>query len=303
MKIPDITAEKLDSWDNYKGKKAEEIIETVYMRIEKTSRTMCGWYWASIDKKRKVSYFVRLLAYVLLAIGTTLPLIAAVQTTSDEKLLLTQWGIACLLLAGLAQLGDRVFGWSSGWMRYVTTVTTMENLTRSFQMAWGKYLVSKTESLNISDAQALFELASGLEQELTKLQADETSKWVSEFNTGIQLLDNMINKQREETEKQLQAIRAELSAQTSAAIIDEKAKIPGSLEVTLVFISGPKLIKIGLDGNTQEEFLGNSWTQLTVSVGRHIVQINTTSIPSRRIERIVEVKPDALTRLDVQVGE
>lgn len=303
MKIPDITNDKLDSWNNYKGKEPEEVIETVYTRIQNTSRTICDWYWASIGKKRKVSYIVRLLAYALLAIGTTLPLIAAVKITSAEKLTFTQWGIACLVLAGLAQLGDRVFGWSSGWMRYVTTVTAMENLTRSFQMAWGKYLVSKTVPLEIADAQALFELASGLELELTKLQAEETSKWVSEFNTGIQLLDNMVTKQREETDKQLEAIRTNLASQVSAAVIDEKAKVPGSLEVKLIFTADPKLIKIGLNNNTQEDFLGNSWTQLDVSVGRHILRITTTSAPFRRIERIVEVKPDALTTLDVSIGE
>lgn len=77
-------------------------------------------------------------------------------------------------------------------MRYITTATTMENLCRAFQLEWAKYLVSKTTPLDASDTKALFDLAEKLEQELLKLQGDETTKWVTEFNAGISILDTAI---------------------------------------------------------------------------------------------------------------
>lgn len=303
MAKPDITTDKLESWDKYKGRKPDEIIEAVYTHIETTSRQMCAWYWSSIRTKRWTSLPARGLAFLLLVMGTTLPLLAALQDKPEQKLLLTQLAVASLVLAGLAQLADRVFGWSSGWMRYITTVTTMENLTRAFQMEWGKYLVAKTEPLETADARAPFDLARGLEQELTKLQAEETTKWVAEFNTGIALLDTMIKTQREETDKKLEAIRTSLTSQESAAKADEKAKAPGALEVTLTFKADTKPIKIGLDKDTPVDFFGNFWTRNDVSPGRHVVRVITSSQPPRTIERIAEIKPDALTKLDVAVGE
>jgi hypothetical protein len=303
MAKPDITTDKLESWDMYKARKPDEIIEAVYMHIEATSRQMCAWYWSSIRTKRWTSLQARALALLFLVIGTTLPLLAALQERPDQKLLLTQLAVASLVLAGLAQLADRIFGWSSGWMRYIATVTTMENLTRAFQMEWGKYLVAKTEPIEAADARALFDLARGLEQELTKLQAEETTKWVAEFNTGIELLDTMIKTQREETDKKLEAIRTSLTSQESAAKSDQKAKIPGALEVTLTFKADARPIKIGLDSDTPADFLGNFWTRIDVPPGRHVVRVITSSQPPRTIERIAEVEEDALTKVDVAVGE
>lgn len=303
MAKPDITSEKLAHWDQYKNKVPDEVLESIYAHIEKTSRQMCAWYWTSIKTKRATSLCIRGMAFLLLVLGTTFPVFAALQEKADEKLVLTQLAVAFLVIAGLAQLADKIFGWSSGWMRYITTVLTMENLTRAFLMEWGKYLVSKEGAMDAADAKALFDLAKGLEQELTKLQAEETTKWVAEFNTGIALLDTMIKTQREETDKKLEAIRTSLTNQETAAKADERAKIPGALEVTLSFKAEAKRVRIGLDQETAADFLGNSWTKVNVPPGRHSVRVMTTTDPPRTMERIAEIKPDAVTKLEVAVGE
>ena len=300
---PDITTDTLDSWDQYKNKQPDEILASVYAHIEKTSRQMCAWYWTSIKTKRLTSFAVRGCAFLLLLLGTTFPVFAALQGSAEQKLLLTQLAVGFLVIAGLTQLADRVFGWSSGWMRYITTVTTMENLTRAFQMEWAKFLVSKAGAPDATDAKVLFELAKSLEQELTKLQAEETTKWVAEFNTGIALLDTMIKTQREETDKKLEAIRTSLTTQETATKADEKARLAGALEVTLSFKAEAKLVRIAVDKEQPVEFLGNFWTKVDMQPGRHVVRVVTTSGPSRTIERIAEIKPDSLTKLDVAVGE
>ena len=140
---PNISTAKLANWDQYKNKQPDEVLASAYAHIEQTSLQMCGWYWTSIKTKRVTSLAVRVFAFLLLILGTTLPILAAIQATAEQKLLLTQMAVAFLAIAGLTQVADKVFGWSSGWMRYITTVTTMENLTRAFQLEWAKYLVSK----------------------------------------------------------------------------------------------------------------------------------------------------------------
>ena len=44
-------------------------------------------------------------------------------------------------------------------------------------MEWAKYLVTITLTLNETDAVILFDLAKNLEQELIRLQAEETRKY------------------------------------------------------------------------------------------------------------------------------
>ncbi len=76
-----------------------------------------------------------------------------------------------------------------------------------------------------------------------KLQTDETTQWVAMFNTGISLLESLIKTQRKETDKKLEAIRTSLSTQESTAKAEEKAKLPGALEVTLTHKAEPKKIR------------------------------------------------------------
>lgn len=300
---PNISTKKLANWDLYKDKKPDEILLSIYEHTERTSSQMCAWYWTSIKTKRVTSLGVRAIAIVLLILGTTLPLFAALKTTGDEKLLLTQLAVASLAIAGLTQVADRVFGWSSGWMRYISTVTTMENLTLAFQMEWARYLVSKTTALDVADAKTLFELAKGLEQELTKLQAEETTKWIAEFNTGISLLETLIKTQREETDKKLEAIRTSLTTQETVAKAEEKAKLSGALEVTLKYKAEPKKVKIALGKEAAIDFLGTIWSRADLSPGRYVVRLTTTAEPSRTIERIAEIKADSLTKMDMEIGE
>ncbi len=299
----DITTTKLANWDQYRNKPPDEILASVYAHTEATSLQMCGWYWSSIKTKRVTSFTVRGMAFLLLLLGTTLPIFAALQAAAECKLLLTQMAVAFLAMAGLTQVADRVFGWSSGWMQYITTVTTMENLTRAFQMEWAKYLVSRLSPPDVTDAKVLFDLAKGLEEELIKLQAEETTKWVAEFNSGISLLETMIKTQREETDKKLDAIRTSLSSREAAAKADEKASLPGALEVMLTFKAEAKLVRIALDKESPIEFLGKTWTKIAVSPGQHVVRLMTTSEPSHTIERVAEIKADTLTKLDIAVGE
>ncbi len=294
MSTSDITANAL-SWNRYNGKEPEQVIESIYADISVTSRLMCNWYWSSIRTKRWTSLIARGLAFLFLLIGITLPLLAALGEVAEDKLLLTQFSVASLVIAGLIQFADRIFGWSTGWMRYIATVTEMENLIRVFQTEWNKFLASRTVTLNVEDAHILFELAKGLEQELIKRQTDETTKWAVEFNAGIALLDTLVKAQREETEKKLESIQ---SAQTLVKAND----VSGALEVNLIFNAGISAVKIGLDKYTPVDFYGNSWAVVDVTPGLHTVRVITSSQAPWTIERIAEVKPGSLTRLDIVVG-
>jgi hypothetical protein len=208
---PDISIEKLVPWDRYKDALPDAASESIYAQAERTSRQMCDWYWTSIQTKRRTSLGVRLLTFALLILGTSLPIFAGLKTDVGDRLIFTQWGVAFLAIAGLLQLADKIFGWSSGWIRYITTVTTMENLTRAFQEQWGKFMLHKNTPLDKSDAQFLYDLASALEVELLKLQADETTKWAAEFTSGIALLESSTKARREETGGKIETIRTSLA--------------------------------------------------------------------------------------------
>ncbi|TXT35600.1 MAG: Uncharacterized protein FD135_4808 [Comamonadaceae bacterium] len=297
----DIATKVLPPWDQYKDKKPDEVANAIYVQIGELSNSMTTWYWASIHTKRHTSLAVRGLAFLGLVLGTTLPIFAAIQKADSDKLFLTQWAVAILAISGLLLVADKAFGWSSGWMRYITTATTMENLSRAFQLEWGRFLLSKTTPLDTVDANALYELAVKLEQELTKLQAEETTKWCAEFNTGISLLETMVKTQREETDKKLDAIRTSFTTQQQAAKSEEQSKRPGAIEITITHKATPQKLFITLDKEFPQEFIGTSWSRESVAPGLHLLRIQTATDPLVNMERIIEVAAASIARSEIKL--
>ncbi len=167
MAKTNITTEKLLPWDDYKGKLPDQSLSLIYNQMNKLSLEMCTWYWESIKDKKVMSLTTRAFAFIFLIVGTILPILSALNETANHRLLFTQWGVALLVTAGLFTVADRVFGWSGGWMRYISTVTTMENLTRAYELEWASYIASKSSPLDGSDVKVLFDLSVTLEKELT----------------------------------------------------------------------------------------------------------------------------------------
>lgn len=298
---PDISTKQLPPWDQYKDKIPEDTAAAIYAQVSAASNMMCDWYWSSIRTKRLTSLWARGFSFLFLLLGTSLPIFSALQKTDLDKLAFTQWAVALLAAAGLVLVADRVFGWSSGWMRYITTATTMENLTQAFKLEWGKFLVSKNGPLDINDAKALYDLGATLEQELRKLQGEETTKWVAEFNTGITLLEGLIKTQREEIEKKLDAIRTTLTTQQQTAKAEEKTTLPGGIEATITHKAEVKAVRISLDNAQALEFLGTIWAKADISPGMHKVTIQTTSEPPLSIDKLVEVSASTVARFEIKL--
>lgn len=293
------------AWDELMGKTVDESLAIVYERIKNTSNQMCDWYWKSIKAKKKMSLLARVFGVVFLVIGTILPVLSALWKDDHDKLAFTQFGVAALAFAGLWTLVDRIFGWSSGWMRYIVTVTSMENLIKIYHWEWGNYIASKESPLEKSDLKTLFDMTIALQNELIKLLSDETSKWVVEFNASISLLESAIKAQREANEKQQEAIRTNLSDKRKEEDkkSDEaaKAKENGQIQVNFSYQNKPKKLKLQLDNSKPEEFEGLSWAKLGVTPGPHILRIEVEGISPVRIERVLDVKPASTVEVSVKI--
>jgi len=300
-KKQDIRIEGSLNWDQYAGVTAAQALPEIYAHATKASIVARTWYWNSIETKRSCSFAVRFASYVFLVLGGVLPVVAGLSSDPATRLLFTQVGVTALALAGLLQAGDRIFGWSSGWMRYVTTVMAMESATRKFELDWSSYLISRTDPLSDSDKQPLFDLAKQLEEAIAKLQTDETDKWVTEFNSSQGLLSDLIKSQRETAEKTSEVARAAIAAQQSVAAENEKRQKSGGIELTIAHKADPVAVNIGIDNAPPQSFTGPVWSQLQVSPGLHVVRVSTTS-PKQEIQKTVDVPGGGIARVDIRLN-
>src|SRR5690606_31373133 len=129
------------------------------------------------------------------------PVLAAVFAEPQMRLYMTQTGVAVLALAGLLQAADRIFGWSSGWLRYVTTVMAMEDLSRRFEFDWATHIIQRGSALNEEDKLILLQLAEQFTDGIYQLQSEETNKWVAEFGSSQALLTSLIKSHQQHAEK------------------------------------------------------------------------------------------------------
>lgn len=304
MAKENIVTPKTLAWDELKDKTVDESLAIIYERIKLASNQMCDWYWESIESKKRMSLMTRAFAVSFLVIGTILPILSALMESDKNKLAFTQFGITALVLAGLWTLVDRIFGWSSGWMRYIVTVTSMENLVKVYHWQWGNYISSKNGPLERSDLKVLFDMTVALQNELIKLLSDETSKWVIEFNASISLLESAIKAQREASEKQMEAILSNVSEKTKEEDRkNEEAKQAnenGQVQVSFAYKDKPKKLKLQLDNLEPVEFEGYSWAILGLNPGPHILRIEIEGVP-HLIEKILEIKPSATTEITVKI--
>ena len=309
----DLKQESSLVWNRYNGKPSDAALQQLYKDVHALSKEKRSWYWRSIQQNRWISVASRGTIFGLLIAGTVLPLLAGLSDAAATRLLCTQIAITFLAAAGLIQLADKIFGWSSGWMRYVTTVTAMESATTSFDIEWSKRLLSKTTPPDNSDVQALFSIAEALERELDRLQAEETKGWITEFNAGLSQLDAAIKSQREDTQKQLDDLHTTVAnalavakdddkAKAEAAAAAQKAKEPGAIDVCLTFKSAPKSVELSLDDVLQEKFVGTSWSKNGVAPGLHTVAIKTLADPVERATGSVLVKSNEIAKMDLKLS-
>ena len=302
MAKPDIRVETPLVWNEYKEKTIDQALPSIYRHACEASKRSAEWYWSSIKTKRQTSLTVRFVTILLLILGTLSPVLAGLRAEAADKLQLTQLGVCALALGGLLQVADRVFGWSSGWIRYITTATAMENLARKFELDWAAYILEKSGALTNADIRPLFDIAAQLQESLMKLQSDETEKWQAEFSTGGALLGDVIKSQRESGEKAVEAAAAVLAAQETLAEANAKGKGPGAVEVSLVHKADPVPVVISLDDKGGETYLGTMWSHVNVLPGPHIVTVQSDAKPPVVVKRVVEVPAGGVGRVEVKLS-
>jgi hypothetical protein len=285
------------AWNQFDGKSPEEALPAIYQHAVVYSNECRGWYWRSIRNKRLISLITRLLTFGLGGFGVAAPLIAAIWSEDQERLVWSQFAVIALAVAGLMQLADRVFGWSSGWLRYISTVTAMENLTRRFQMEWALHFINRGTAEGGSEIRPLFELAQRFEIQLGDLQAAETDGWIAEFNTGRIMLGEVIKSSREAADKLVVDTRAAITARTQATAT-------GSIELSFTTELRPApLLRISLDGGEFEECRGLSWVRLKVDPGHHhaVIKVSHNETIVTEVARLIVVDPGAVVRQAIEL--
>jgi hypothetical protein len=151
------------------------------------------WYETKRPAKRLWGRRLRVGAIMLGGVGVILPVVAQISTTNGKPAIAPGWA-AIVLAAAATLIGlDHFFGFSSGWMRFMTAQLKIRRLRLDFEYVWNARRVTAGVPPTPEDVAALLDLARNLVLGVHDAIADETGTWIAEFGRSLDRAEQAID--------------------------------------------------------------------------------------------------------------
>lgn len=212
-------------WD--KDKPAQSL-DSIRQALEAEAENAIAWYYQRKGTQSRWSRVLRFVSILLGGLGVVIPLLATARshglneatnavTAQLEILRFSQWGYILLAIAGISLAVDKLFGFSTCWMRFVDAATKLQSLVVRFRVEWYKEMAASDASgLDKEATGRLFEVLLVFAGKVRGVIESETGEWISEFRTNLTKLEEQTQAQKDALGKQLaeQSVQAQQAAQT-----------------------------------------------------------------------------------------
>lgn len=257
------------------------------------------WYRNSRQAKRSGSRMIRGLAIILGALGALAPVISSIVNQSGTNI--TSWGYVFLAAAGACIAGDRLFGLSSGWIRYIQTEFTLQSMLTEFQYEW---LIKSRDTTKTSSELSL--MVETFHKSVQQIVNSETNAWAAEFQSNLSALEKQLNTSAE-TQKTLSDEKQKEREKLQEA--EQKAKIPGSIQLIVSDALKFKSVTIKLLQDNQpvrEEKLENGKQKLIDALKPGSYELALTGVKDNktyRENRVVTVAAATMEKVEMTISE
>ena len=238
-------------------------LHELYAYAEKRADDAIKWYMRQKGKKALGSRALRLSAIILTTLGGLAPIIVSLGwlSTATGRLdrsgafhftdaLVGQLGYLLLAIAGACILLDKFFGFSSGWMRYITTGMSIQKSLSQFRLDWAM-MVAQLGGKNPTPDQVQL-MITRLREFVALVDSEvemETKAWITEFQNNLADLDRSVKEQT-------------------------AAQRPGAVDVTVTNgMEATEGFAVALDGMTVATVRGTKYQIGSVPPGPHKVSI------------------------------
>src|SRR2546421_6045982 len=111
--------------------KSAEGVETAYKQALRRASEAVVWYQRAKDRKKRPAIALRFLAIVVGGLGTITPIVVSMLSDPWGRRLLPSASMFAAIAVGCVAL-DKLFGFSSGWMRYISAMLELQEKIESF---------------------------------------------------------------------------------------------------------------------------------------------------------------------------
>ena len=170
--------------------------------VENEAQRQIDWYYGKMRLKSLALTVLRFVAIALFVVGALVPVLKATLTPDAVRKLPFDFAEAGYLLIGIAGgciALDRFFGYSTGWIRYMTTALAIDKSLEEFRMEWARNLAKlrggapteiQLDQLLLTCETFSLAIRSQVEQ--------ETKAWVIEFRSNLAQLERELESKADE---------------------------------------------------------------------------------------------------------
>ena len=215
--------------------------------VEDRAVEAINWYLKRKASKSFWSRGLRFLAILFTTLGGLIP----VSTPLLPYDFMGQLGYVMLALAAACIGFDHFFGLSTGWMRFMVTEMSLQQVLAEFQMDW-QLLWAKVEDgkPTAEQQQMLLQRLKTFRLQIIKEMTQEMQAWVAEFQSNLALLEK-----------------------TTRERIAEQH--PGSIELIVADADQAEQgVRVSIDGLYATQMRGTQTTQIGPLIpGQHIIAV------------------------------
>jgi SMODS and SLOG-associating 2TM effector domain 2 len=273
--------------------------------IEDDVEAAIHWYYAKKAWKAWASQLLKFLTLLATGMGGLLPIVSATGIFSSSlpeaqrqvrNLQVNQIGYLCFGLAAAFLAFDKYFGYSTGWMRYITTAMALETALRNFRLDWARTtsgLAGATPSGAVLEA--LLQKIQDFCVAARTLVEKETQAWVMEFQTNLSQLEK-------------EAKAAMDSARTAVETAQKDAKSaagstrPGAIDLSVEnVLDTDHGYDVTVDGELRKSAVtSKSCAIMSVAAGLHELAVTAMMSGSpAHASQVVDVAPGTAEKLSI----
>ena len=173
----------------------EKDLKTLRREAETKAKEAINWYIQRKNSKSAWSKFLRISAIFMIFAGGLSPILQGIEWLNLQD---CQYGYIALALAAVCIVLDKFMGFSSSWMRYMTTAVKLQKALADFQTDW--ILIWSEVKDNIPTAEQNRQLLQRIKDFRLKMLAEieqETQMWTHEFQSNLAQLERVTQTQQE----------------------------------------------------------------------------------------------------------
>ena len=182
-----------------------------------------SWYVHAKKPKRAGATVIRSLTIASTTSAGILTVLAQLYdgVPNGELKIHPVWiSMALAVAAGLFGI-DKFFGFSRGWIRYVSTELKIRTALDEFNMSWPMRVVDWENGIpNAAQAKEAIVACTSFRAEIDTLVKDETDKWIADFQASIKDLDASTKTAEKAAQAAVEKYRKQEEAEKSASKTD-----------------------------------------------------------------------------------